>query len=124
MKIAENLMELIVDYVCWRTDGAESDVPFTWDSGEAAARADFTEYAKLENDINFETMYVLEENYVELDVIKQGFMLCRGDKDLLQNMKEILNEEVRIDYAGDIELLTSAYYLDDAQLIDLYYRLP
>lgn len=50
----------------WRNTGISesegTDIPFTWDAGEASARADFAEWAGLD-DISFEEMKELEENY-------------------------------------------------------------
>ncbi|MDU4939627.1 MAG: hypothetical protein E6X34_14335 [Clostridium sp.] len=37
----------------------------TWDCGEAAAREDFSNYAELEEEITFEDMLKLENNYEE-----------------------------------------------------------
>jgi hypothetical protein len=53
----------------WRKAGEEaseaSGTPFTWDCGEVAARADFSDYAELGGEISFEDMLELEKNYTE-----------------------------------------------------------
>ena len=61
------MKELQVKYNEWRKLGEEqstsTDIPFTWDCGEASAREDFSNYAELEKEITFEEMLKLEENY-------------------------------------------------------------
>jgi len=47
----------------WREAGEDSEVNFTWDCGEADARKDFSDYAGLKEEITFEEMLELEENY-------------------------------------------------------------
>jgi len=47
----------------WREAGEDSEVNFTWDCGEASAREDFSNYAGLKEEITFEEMLELEENY-------------------------------------------------------------
>ena len=63
------MMNLQNKYNKWRKVGEEAsegtDIPFTWDCGEASAREDFTDYADLEETISFEDMLALENNYAE-----------------------------------------------------------
>lgn len=56
----KNLQNL---YKEWREVGTNNEVGFTWDCGEASARKDFTDYAELEQEITFEEMQELENNY-------------------------------------------------------------
>lgn len=54
-------------YAEWRKAGEEAvkgtNLNFTWDCGEASAREDFSNYAELEEEITFEEMLELENNY-------------------------------------------------------------
>lgn len=50
-------------YAEWRMAGEDGEVIFTWDCGEKSAREDFSSYAELEEEISFEDMLELENNY-------------------------------------------------------------
>ena len=56
--------ELMRAYKEWRETGVEQDEEsFTWDCGEASARESFSDFAELEEEITFEEMLKLENNY-------------------------------------------------------------
>ena len=63
------MKELQTKYNEWREELAraneevECNQQGTYDCGEVAAREDFTAFAKLEEEITFEEMKELEENY-------------------------------------------------------------
>ncbi|WP_298126774.1 helix-turn-helix domain-containing protein [uncultured Clostridium sp.] len=54
-------------YYNWRKEGEDAvegtDLNFIWDCGEGRAREDFSDYARLEEEITFEKMQELEERY-------------------------------------------------------------
>ncbi len=54
-------------YCDWREAGEEAvegtDMSFTWDCGEGSAREDFSNYAGLEEEIEFDKMFELEKRY-------------------------------------------------------------
>ena len=60
--------DVLFQFYCeWRKDGEDAvkgtDLNFTWDSGEGSAREDFSNYARLEEEITFEKMQELENRY-------------------------------------------------------------
>lgn len=57
------MKNLQTTYNEWRKAGEDCEVNFTWDCGEGSAREDFSNYAELENEIEFEEMLELEKNY-------------------------------------------------------------
>lgn len=61
------MMNLQEKYNEWRRTGEEqvkdTDLEFTWDCGEGSAREDFSNYAELTEEISFEEMLELENNY-------------------------------------------------------------
>ncbi len=57
----KNYKELERVYAEWRV--LTEDLGGSVDCGEARVREDFTEYAELDEEISFEDMLVLENNY-------------------------------------------------------------
>ena len=61
------MINLQEKYNEWRKLGESesngTDIPFTWDCGEASAREDFSNYAELKEEITFDEMLELERNY-------------------------------------------------------------
>ena len=61
----KNPKALNILYANWRRNGEEqskgTDIPFTWDCGQASARGDFSDYVG--TDIEFEEMLELENKY-------------------------------------------------------------
>ena len=54
-------------YAEWRKVGEEAEkdsgVNFTWDCGESSARKDFSNFSELDEEISFDKMLELENNY-------------------------------------------------------------
>lgn len=58
-------------YAEWRK--LNKELGASTDCGEKAAREDFSSFAGLENEISFEEMLELEENYIEADGFTKVF---------------------------------------------------
>ncbi|WP_300857098.1 helix-turn-helix transcriptional regulator [uncultured Clostridium sp.] len=60
--------DVLFNFYCnWRKKGEDAvegtDLNFIWDCGEGRAREDFSDYARLEEEITFEKMLELENRY-------------------------------------------------------------
>ena len=58
-------------YAEWRK--LNEELGASTDCGEKAVREDFSNFANLENEISFEEMLELEENYIEADGFTKVF---------------------------------------------------
>lgn len=127
MKDLERLQET---YNNWIEAGLEAskgtDIPFTYDCGEASAREDFSNYAELEDEISFDDMFELEKNYEPQMTLDEFIESLNEDNYDYAVENHLTIENAYYTYlegwklSGEVEYMTPNEYFEANKEIDSY----